>query len=201
MSITLTGKETKAELLTICTENAITVDNKKPTNEILVDLIKSHDDYEAHPNEGIPRLSDVPIDEVPGEVVDEVGNVLIKTTSKLEDITNDNERMIQITVTDHDNTQTVEDDEENRLFQASWGNRICTPRQESVLVNGTPQYASRGMIKHMKSIKIPTFTKALNSEGGVKVGSRDRFTINELTGWTEEQLDALRKTQAGRIIA
>lgn len=198
MSITLTGKETKAELQTICEENGIKVDNTKPTNTILVDLIKSHEDYEASPTEGIPKLSEVPDDEIPGEVVDDLGNVLVKSTSKLEDVANDNERMIYISVTDHDNTQSVENDEENRLFQASWGNLICPVRQESVLVNGVPQYASRGMVKHMRSISIPVFTK--DAAGNIKTTYKPRFSIQELEGWNEEQLEALKATQAGRLI-
>lgn len=199
MSIILTGNETKAELLEICADNSITVEDKKPTNGVLIDLIKSHEDYEVNPNEGIPKLSEVPIDEIPGEVLDEAGNVLVKTTSKLDDITADNERMVQVSVTDHDNTHTVEDDEENRLFQASWGNRLCPVRRESVLVNGLPQYISRGMLKHMRSLRVPTFTKPTGSDGGVKIAWKERFTIHELEGWTEEQLAALKQTQAGRL--
>ena len=201
MSIKLTGNENKVELLSICTNNGIVVDDKKPTNDLLIDLIKSHGDFEENPHDGIPKLSEVPIDVIPGEVVDDAGNVLIKTTSKLEDISNDNERMILVAVTDHDNNQTVEDDDENRLFQATWGNRICRPRQESVLVNGTPQYISRGMMKHMRTLKTPMSVTAAGENGGVKTVLRDRFTINELTGWTEEQLEDLRKTQSGRRIA
>lgn len=201
MSIILTGNETKADLLKICEDNGIVVEDKKPTNTVLIDLIKAHEDYEENPNEGIPKLNEVPMDEIPGEVVDDAGQVLVKTTSKLDDIREDNERMVFVSVTDHDNTQSIEDDEENRLFQASWGNRICAPRRESVLVNGVPQYISRGMMKHMRSIKIPSFVKADDSSGGVKATWKPRFTINELEGWTEEQLDALKKTQAGRIVA
>lgn len=199
MSITLIGNETKAELLTICKENDIEVTSNKPTNSLLVDLIKSHEDYEASPTEGLPKLSEVPIDEIPGEVVDDAGNVLVKSTSKLTDIADDNERMVYVSITDHDNTQTIEDDEENRLFQASWGNLICPVRQESVLVNGIPQYISRGMLKHMRSLTVPVFTK--DSAGNIKTTTKSRFSIQELEGWTEEQLKALAATQAGRVVA
>lgn len=197
MSIILQGNETKAELLTICEENSLEVTDKKPTNTTLVDLIKSHPDYEENPNEGIPKLSEVPDDEIPGEVVDDAGNVLIKTTSKVQDIADDNERVILVTVTDHDNSQSIEDDVEGRLFQASWGNMICPPRRESVLVNGTEQYISRGMIKHMKTMTIPTFTTG--ADGKVKVGKKARFAIRELEGWSEEKLNALKEAQKGRM--
>ena len=193
----LTREETKAELIKICIDNGIEVTSKKPTNTLLVDLIKSHPDYEASPTEDIPKLSEVPIDEIPGEVVDSAGNVLVKTTSKLDDITEDNERMIRVVITDHDTSQSIEDDQNNRLFKASWGNMLCTPRSEYVLVNGTPTGASRGMIKHMKALTTVIATN--DAKGNPKSTKIARFSISEVDGWTEEQLEALKKTQAGRV--
>ena len=193
--ITLTGDETKKDLLAICEANGIETD-QKAKNEILISLIRAHEDFVG--TDGIPKEEEISDDEIPGEVLDPNGIVMVKTTSKLDDIIEDNEACIYVTVTDHDNTQTVEDDAENRLYQAVWGNMLCTPRRESVLVNsGVPQYVSRGMIKHMNTITIPVFTTG--TDGKVKVGTKKRFSINEQEGWTKEQLDALKEKQKGRI--
>ena len=194
--IRLTGEETKAELLVICETNEIVVEGK-PTNPVIINLIKAHKDYEINPEDRLDKLEDVKIDEVPGEVVDPVGQVLVKSTTKLEDIQEDNSRTILISVTDHDNSQSIENDSEERLFSASWGNRLCGVTHESVLVNGSSQYASRGFIKHMRTL---TYGASItDSNGDIKTSSKKRFTINELEGWSQEQLDGLKQSQKGRM--
>jgi len=194
--IKLTGEETKAQLITVCEENGIEIEGK-PTNQAIRDLIEAHEDFEPNAADTLEKLTDVAVDEVPGEVVDEVGVALVKSTSKLDDIQEDNNRRVLISVTDHDNSQSIENDVEERLYSASWGNRLMGVAHESVLVNGSAQYASRGFIKHMRTL---TYGQSItDSNGKVKTNPKKRFTINELTGWSQEQLDGLKKSQMGRM--
>ncbi len=192
--IKLTGEETKAVLLGICEENEIEADSKK-TNKEIIELIKMHPDYEEVIIPDLPKLEDVPDDEVPGEVIDKNNVVLVKTTSKVEDIAQNNEDTVQVLVTDHDSSQNVEDDTAQRMYEGTWGNLYCEPRRERVPL-GIPFYISRGMVKHLKSQKIPEFVK--DSAGKEIARMKARFSVQALDGLSEDEFNELVARAKGK---
>ncbi len=102
-------------------------------------------------------------------------------------------RSIVVVVTDHDNSQDVENDIRGRGEQFSWGNPIIGMQTEKVYRHNEPQYLYNGTIKHLKTMTVREKADGKGEEDIVK----DRFTIVEVPekGFTQEQLDTLRAKQ------
>lgn len=188
--MTLTGNETKKDLLKIATKLEITEVNEKTKNDDIIELIKAHADYEE---EYVPTLDELDDEDVPGIVKTPTGNIIEKTTSRREDKQLFNEATVKAIITDHDNTVTIENDQEGRLFSFSWGNMYSGVIQEKVRVDGHATPISRGGIRHLETIKIPQ--NYTGTDGKPKVRMVKRFTINVVDGWTPEQLQELKKKQ------
>jgi hypothetical protein len=106
---------------------------------------------------------------------------------------------IPVIVTDHDNTYKVHEDDNNRTVIIEWGNPVLGGMTtERIALNGLPQVVTRGALKVMRQMFIPRST--IHKETGrlVQGVPIQRFSISEVAGWTQEQLDVMKKEELGR---
>ena len=106
---------------------------------------------------------------------------------------------LPVIVTCHDNTVIIDDDEEGRVEEFSWGNAKIGMTSAKVKLDGKMQYLQIGAIKKLKTLVYAHHTK---DSAGNPISSTDRakFSVAETTGWTQEQLEAQKKSQALRKI-
>ena len=102
---------------------------------------------------------------------------------------------IPVIVTDHDTTQAVDEDSEARTVPISWGNPIIGMTTSNIALHGKMQYIARGALKTLKKIPLATHKK---NAAGTEVSdlSRKRFSVAEVEGWTKDELEAHKKSQA-----
>jgi len=116
-----------------------------------------------------------------------------------EDKARFNEVMFMYQVTDHDNTQVIDDDQEGRVFPLSWSNSRTGPRSFNVNLNGKPQALPIGVVKKLQTIYGNKQTK--DAEGNPKVEKIKRFSVSKLDETEqldENKLKGLKDSQAAR---
>lgn len=94
-----------------------------------------------------------------------------------------------VVVTDHDNTKSTESDELRAGVQISWGNKFTLGQTDTIFLHGNPQYVRNGALAVMETMLIPT-----NSEKST-TRTKKRFSISEVTGFTQEKLNELKEQQ------
>ena len=104
-----------------------------------------------------------------------------------------NETAFYYLVTDHDTSVSIDDDEENRVYEFRWGNSRVGMTTQSVKLNGEPQYLPRGAVKTLERI---TYTKHYKVNGKPAVKEVPRFKITEMPeGWSLEEFEAKKRDQ------
>jgi len=93
-------------------------------------------------------------------------------------------------VTDHDNSFSLEEDVNGRVFKFSYANKVIS-KTGTVRLDGEPQYLSKATVRHLETIQCASTAKKLGSdEPDTKLGN-PRFKITPTEGLTEDQIAAL----------
>jgi hypothetical protein len=99
-------------------------------------------------------------------------------------------------VTDHQNSVQIEDDDETRTFPIQYGNITTGPKNWNVGLHGNPQALPFSVAKRLKKIKMTVHTK--NAKGDPIVKSQPRFRVTKVDGWTQDQIDEMKRAQNTR---
>lgn len=99
-------------------------------------------------------------------------------------------------VTDHQNSVKIDDDDETRTFPIQYGNLTTGPKNWNVGLHGNPQALPFSVAKKLESIMMTVHTK--NGKGEPVVKSQPRFRVTKVDGWTQDEIDALKRSQNTR---
>lgn len=99
-------------------------------------------------------------------------------------------------VTDHQNSVQIEDDDETRTFPIQYGNVTTGPKNWNVGLHGNPQALPFTVAKKLESIQMTVHTK--NAKGEPVVKTQPRFRVTKVDGWTQDEIDALKRSQNTR---
>ena len=104
--------------------------------------------------------------------------------------------MYKYIVTDHQNSVTIEDDDVTRTFPIQYGNLTTGPKNWNVGLHGNPQALPFSVANKLEEILMTVHTK--DAEGKPIVKTQPRFRITKIEGWTQEEIDQLKRTQNTR---
>ena len=104
--------------------------------------------------------------------------------------------MYKYIVTDHQNSIQIEDDDETRTFPIQYGNLTTGPKNWNVGLHGNPQALPFSVAKRMEAILMTVHTK--NGKGEPIVKSQPRFRVTKIEGWTQDQIDEMKRAQNTR---
>ena len=99
-------------------------------------------------------------------------------------------------VTDHQSGVVIEDDEEGRTFPIQYGNMLKGPKNWNVGLHGNPQALPFSVAKKLEEIKMVTHIK--NGKGEPVAKTQSRFRVTMVTGWTQDEIDQLKRSQNTR---
>lgn len=99
-------------------------------------------------------------------------------------------------VTDHQNSVQIDDDDETRTFPIQYGNLTTGPKNWNVGLHGNPQALPFSVAKKLEEIKMTVHTK--NGKGEPVVKTQPRFRVTKVDGWTQDEIDELKRSQNTR---
>ena len=99
-------------------------------------------------------------------------------------------------VTDHNSNVNIEDDDETRTFPIQYGNVTTGPKNWNVGLHGNAQGLPFTVAKRLESILMTVHTK--NGKGEPVVKSQPRFRVTKVEGWTQDEIDSLKRSQNTR---
>ena len=147
----------------------------KPTNAEYVTVLER---YEAAKKPEVVEEYEAPA------IVDDV-----TVEEKLINMTADLDTMIPVIVTDHDNTVTVEEDDNRRTVGIRWGNPMIGMTTTQVGTHGKMQYLPKGAVMRLKRITLADHIK--NADGKEQsTNDRSRFSVADTTGWSEAEFES-----------
>lgn len=151
----------------------------KPTNAEYVTVLERYEASEA------PEVTEVEKIEEEQKAPAEVATKEEKIANMVEDL----DTMVPVIVTDHDNTVTVEEDENRRVVSIRWGNPLIGMTTTNVAMHGMMQYLPKGAIIRLKKITLADHVKNADGKEQSK-NDRRRFSVADTTGWTEAEFEA-----------
>lgn len=172
---------TNAEYVTVleafkASQDVINADTKKELDDIEQKLEAEKSDKDSSENDnGLPVIK---------TVVDQ------HERAKLKQI------KYKYIVTDHENSVQIDDDDETRTFPIQYGNLTTGPKNWNVGLHGNPQALPFTVAKKLESIMMTVHTK--NGQGEPVVKSQPRFRVTQVEGYTQEEIDALKRSQNTR---
>ena len=104
--------------------------------------------------------------------------------------------MYKYIVTDHQNSVTIEDDDVTRTFPIQYGNLTTGPKNWNVGLHGNPQALPFSVAMKLEEILMTVHTK--DGQGNPIVKSQPRFRITKVDGFTQEEIDSLKRAQNTR---
>ena len=128
------------------------------------------------------------------------GDELVDTGLKI--VVDPNERaklkqiMYKYIVTDHQNSVTIEDDDVTRTFPIQYGNLTTGPKNWNVGLHGNPQALPFSVAMKLEEVLMTVHTK--DGQGNPIVKSQPRFRITKVDGFTQEEIDSLKRAQNTR---
>lgn len=99
-------------------------------------------------------------------------------------------------VTDHQNSVQIDDDDETRTFPIQYGNLTTGPKNWNVGLHGNPQALPFSVANKLEAILMTVHTK--NGSGEPVVKSQPRFRVTKIEGWTQDQIDEMKRAQNTR---
>jgi len=99
-------------------------------------------------------------------------------------------------VTDHHNRQQIDDDDINRVFPIQYGNLNSGPKTWQVALHGREQALPFSVARKLEEIKMVVPSK--DAEGNPIMITQPRFRVTKIDGWTQEEIDQLKRTQNTR---
>ena len=170
-------------------------DKEKITNAEYVTVLEA---FKASQDE-INADTKKEIDAVEKEIKSETKAEKVESLKKIVD-KNERAKLKQIKykyiVTDHQNSVSVEDDDETRTFPIQYGNLTTGPKNWNVGLHGNPQALPFSVAKRLEKILMTVHTK--NGKGEPVVKSQPRFRVTKVDGWTQDEIDALKRSQNTR---
>lgn len=176
---------------------AVAKDPEKITNAEYVTVLE---EFKASQDE-INADTKKELDEVQGNVPD-TGVVVPKGEDAAKIVVDQFERaklkqvMYKYIVTDHQNSVQIEDDDETRTFPIQYGNLTSGPKNWNVGLHGNPQALPFSVASKLEDILMTVHTK--NGEGEPIVKSQPRFRVTKIEGWTQDEIDAMKRAQNTR---
>ena len=176
---------------------AVAKDPEKITNAEYVTVLE---EFKASQDE-INADTKKELDEVQGDVPD-TGVVIPEGEDTAKVVVDQFERaklkqvMYKYIVTDHQNSVQIEDDDETRTFPIQYGNLTSGPKNWNVGLHGNPQALPFSVASKLEDILMTVHTK--NGEGEPIVKSQPRFRVTKIEGWTQDEIDALKRAQNTR---
>ena len=176
---------------------AIAKDPEKITNAEYVTVLE---EFKASQDE-INAETKKELDEVQGNVPD-TGVVIPEGEDTAKVVVDQFERaklkqvMYKYIVTDHQNSVQIEDDDETRTFPIQYGNLTSGPKNWNVGLHGNPQALPFSVANKLEDILMTVHTK--NGEGEPIVKSQPRFRVTKIEGWTQDEIDAMKRAQNTR---
>ncbi len=118
----------------------------------------------------------------------------VTKAAKRQNMSDDLTTSVPVIVTDHDTSLIIEDDNELRIIEISWGNPVIGMFTTRIPLHGQMQYLPKGAIIRLKAIPMAVHT---NDENGKSISHRNlkRFSIADTTGWTPEQFNSHKEEQ------
>lgn len=104
--------------------------------------------------------------------------------------------MYKYIVTDHQHSVQIDDDDLTRTFPVQYGNLTTGPKNWNVGLHGNPQALPFSVANKLEEILMTVHTK--DAEGKPIVKTQPRFRITKVEGWTQEEIDQLKRTQNTR---
>ena len=104
--------------------------------------------------------------------------------------------MYKYIVTDHQNSVQIEDDDETRTFPIQYGNLTSGPKNWNVGLHGNEQALPFSVASKLEDVLMTVHTK--DGEGNPIVKSQPRFRVTKTEGWTQDEIDALKRAQNTR---
>ena len=176
---------------------AVAKDPEKITNAEYVTVLE---EFKASQDE-INADTKKELDEVQGNVPD-TGVVIPEGEDTAKIVVDQFERaklkqvMYKYIVTDHQNSVQIEDDDETRTFPIQYGNLTSGPKNWNVGLHGNPQALPFSVANKLEDILMTVHTK--NGEGEPIVKSQPRFRVTKIEGWTQDEIDAMKRAQNTR---
>ena len=99
-------------------------------------------------------------------------------------------------VTDHQHSVQIDDDDETRTFPIQYGNLTTGPKNWNIGLHGNPQALPFSVAKKLEAVLMTVHTK--NAAGEPIVKSQPRFRVTKVDGWTQDEIDALKRAQNTR---
>lgn len=134
------------------------------------------------------------------KVENKKGDELVDTGSKIVVDNNERAKLKQIKykyiVTDHQNSVTIEDDDVTRTFPIQYGNLTTGPKNWNVGLHGNPQALPFSVAMKLEEVLMTVHTK--DGQGNPIVRSQPRFRITKVDGFTQEEIDSLKRAQNTR---
>jgi len=162
-------------------EEAIAADKpvpKVPTNETYIKVLNAFKD-EKDEEVGMKAEEGEPVRNKPAKSAAQVRKDFAMTKEN-------------VTVTDHNNNQTTDEELEDLLIPVRWGNKSGR-YTDHIPVHGQPTHVRAGALDILKQA-----TMTLNQKN--KSGRRERFKISAETPFTEADLTALAEKQESRKV-
>ena len=176
---------------------AVAKDPEKITNAEYVTVLE---EFKASQDE-INADTKKELDEVQGNVPD-TGVVIPKGEDTAKVVVDQFERaklkqvMYKYIVTDHQNSVQIEDDDETRTFPIQYGNLTSGPKNWNVGLHGNPQALPFSVASKLEDVLMTVHTK--NGDGEPIVKSQPRFRVTKIEGWTQDEIDAMKRAQNTR---
>lgn len=134
------------------------------------------------------------------KVENKKGDELVDTGLKIVVDNNERAKLKQIKykyiVTDHQNSVTIEDDDVTRTFPIQYGNLTTGPKNWNVGLHGNPQALPFSVAMKLEEVLMTVHTK--DGQGNPIVRSQPRFRITKVDGFTQEEIDSLKRAQNTR---
>ena len=171
---------------------AIAKDPEKITNAEYVTVLEafkaSQDEINSETKEELEKIEN------------KKGDELVDTGLKVVVDNNERAKLKQIKykyiVTDHQNSVTIEDDDVTRTFPIQYGNLTTGPKNWNVGLHGNPQALPFSVAMKLEEVLMTVHTK--DGQGNPIVKSQPRFRITKVEGFTQEEIDSLKRAQNTR---
>jgi len=107
--------------------------------------------------------------------------------------------MYKYIVTDHQTRVVIDEDADNRVFPIGYGNLNSGPKVWNVQLHGRPQGLPYSVAKRLEEVHMTVQNN--DADGKPVVKSQPRFRVTMVEGYTQDEIDALKKSQNTRVFA
>ena len=154
--------------------------SNKPTNAEYVTVLEKYEAIKANAAK---------VEKAEKAEVQKKSDTKISKEEEQAVMTEDLNTLIPVIVTDHDNTVTIEEDDNRRVVSLRWGNPLIGMTTTNVALHGMMQYLPKGAILRLRRITLADHIKDANGKETSK-NDRKRFSVADTTGWSEIEFES-----------